>query len=46
MLAAAQLLGGFEGCSSVFGEIAEKGEGVQSSGGEEMWFMDCVLSSA
>ena len=46
VFAAAQLFGCFKGCSSVFGEIAEKGEGVQSSGGEEMWFVDGMLPSA
>ena len=44
--AAAQLFGCFKGCSSVFGEVAEKGEGVQSSGGKEMWFVDGMLPSA
>ena len=46
VLAAAQLFGCFKGCSSVFGEIAEKGEGVQSSGGKEVWFVDGMLPSA
>ena len=46
MLAAAQLFGCLKGCSSVLGEIAEKSEGVQSSGGEEMRFVDGMLPSA
>ena len=46
VLAAAQLLGCFEGCPRVFGEIAEKGERVQPGGGKEMWFVDGMLSSA
>ena len=46
VLAAAQLLGCFKGCPRVFGEIAEKSERVQSSGGEEMWLVDGMLPSA
>ena len=46
MFAAAQLLGCFERCPRVFGEIAEECERVQSSGGEEMWFVDGMLPSA
>ena len=46
VFAAAQLFCCFKGCSSVFGEIAEKGEGVQSSGCEKMWFVDGMLPSA
>ena len=46
MFAAAQLLGCFERCPGVFGEIAEECERVQSSGGEEMWFVDGMLPSA
>ena len=46
VLAAAQLFGCFKGCSSVFGEVAEKGKGVQSSGCKKMWFVDGMLPSA
>ena len=46
MLAAAQLFGCFKGCPRVFGEIAKKSEGVQSSGGKEMWFVNGMLPSA
>ena len=46
VFAAAQLLGCFERCPGVFGEIAEECERVQSSGGEEMWFVDGMLPSA
>ena len=44
--AAAQLFGGFKGGSSVFGEVAKKGEGVQTGGSEKMWFVDGMLPPA
>ena len=46
MFAAAQLFGCFKGGQGVFSEIAKESEGMESSGGEEMWFVNGMLPSA
>ena len=46
MTTAAKLFGCFKGGQSVLGEIAEKSKGVVFGGGKEVWFSDCLLSSA
>ena len=39
MFAAAQLFGCFKRGQGAFSEIAKESEGMESSGGEEMWFV-------